>query len=300
MADALPKAHVKQYAVDLHVHSKFSVRPSQWILQKLGCAESYALPQDIYAIAKARGMNYVTITDHNTINGSLEIAHLPETFISEEITTYFPEDNCKIHVLAWGITEKQHADISALRENIYDLVRYLIGNNIAHACAHALADMNGKITPHHVERLFLLFKVFELNGARHPVQNKVLRAMIDSLSPQRINDLEEKYNFDALPAQPWKKHFVAGSDDHSSCDIARSSTTVAVSRENPQARELLLAVMRGDTQVNSLDSTPDAFAHNLYSIGYQFYKKHFGVAEYLNSSLTLRFMENMLAGLPAG
>ncbi|MGE4505914.1 MAG: PHP domain-containing protein, partial [Desulfovibrionaceae bacterium] len=77
------------FKVDLHAHSKYSTRPSQWILQKIGCAESYTDPRLLYATARARGMDLVTITDHNTLAGSLEIAHLPGTFVSEEITTYF-------------------------------------------------------------------------------------------------------------------------------------------------------------------------------------------------------------------
>jgi len=85
--------------VDLHVHSKYSIRPSQWILQKLGCPECFTEPAEVYRIAKQRGMDLVTITDHNTISGSLDIAHLPGTFVSEEVTTYFPEDGCKAHVL---------------------------------------------------------------------------------------------------------------------------------------------------------------------------------------------------------
>jgi hypothetical protein len=55
-------------------------------------------------------MTHVTITDHNSIGGALEIAHLPGTFISEEVTSYFPEDGCKLHVLALDITEVQHGD----------------------------------------------------------------------------------------------------------------------------------------------------------------------------------------------
>ncbi len=47
------------------------------MLQKLGCAESYTDPRALYAIARERGMDLVTITDHNTLDGSLEIAHLP-------------------------------------------------------------------------------------------------------------------------------------------------------------------------------------------------------------------------------
>ena len=78
--------------IDLHVHSRFSTRPSQWVLQKLGCHECYTKPEELDAIAKKRGLDWVTITDHNNINGCLEIAHLPNTFISEEVTSYFPED----------------------------------------------------------------------------------------------------------------------------------------------------------------------------------------------------------------
>ncbi len=68
--------------VDLHVHSKFSKRPSQWILQKIGCPESFTEPTHLRDIAIRKGMSMVTITDHNTIEGILEIAHLPDTFIS--------------------------------------------------------------------------------------------------------------------------------------------------------------------------------------------------------------------------
>jgi predicted metal-dependent phosphoesterase TrpH len=93
--------------IDLHVHSKFSTRPSQWFLQKIGCPESFTDPFRLREIALERGMAMVTLTDHNTIKGVLEIAHLPDVFISEEVTTYFPEDGCKVHVLVFDISEQQ-------------------------------------------------------------------------------------------------------------------------------------------------------------------------------------------------
>ena len=103
--DSLSRSIIK---ADLHVHSKFSKRPTEWILQKIGCPESFTEPRQLYKIAKQRGMTLVTITDHNMIDGCLEIAHLPDTFISEEVTAYFPEDQCKVHVLVYNITEKIH------------------------------------------------------------------------------------------------------------------------------------------------------------------------------------------------
>jgi hypothetical protein len=49
----------KQMKIDIHVHSKYSERPSQWILKKIGCPESFTEPLQIYRIAKERGMTHV-------------------------------------------------------------------------------------------------------------------------------------------------------------------------------------------------------------------------------------------------
>jgi len=85
-------------------------------------------------------MSLVTITDHNSIAGAMEIVHLPDTFLSEEVTTYFPEDRCKVHVLVFDITEGDHADIQHLRENIFELLPFLRKKGIHHAVAHPLFD----------------------------------------------------------------------------------------------------------------------------------------------------------------
>lgn len=292
------------YRVDMHVHSRHSTCPSQWILQKIGCGESYTPPRKIYDIARARGMDYVTITDHDTIDGALEIAHLPQTFISEEISAYFPDDKCEIHVLAWNISEAQHGEITRLRTNIYDLVPYLRGQGIAHACAHPLCAANNRLTHNHVEQLLLLFGVLECNGARNNVQNEALRRIVEALTPETITAMEHRHGFEAIVPQPWRKAFVAGSDDHSSCNIARSSTTVFVPREEvgrsgyASTEALLRGVMGGNTRPCCIPATPLGFAHNLYAIGYQFYKNSTGLAQDINNSTVLRFAENMLTGLP--
>ena len=292
------------FCVDLHVHSCHSTCPSQWILQKIGCGESYTPPRKIYDIARARGMNYVTITDHDTISGALEIAHLPQVFISEEISAFFPDDKCEVHVLAWNITEAQHREISRLRHNIFELVPYLMGQGIAHACAHPLCAANNRLTIEHVEQLILLFSVFELNGARNNVQNEALRKIVSALSPESTARMEEKHGFSAIVSKPWLKSFVAGSDDHSSCNIARSSTGIEVPRAGvgrsgyaPTAA-LMRSVMEGKTSPRVIPATPLGFAHNLYAIGFQFYKNSTGLAQDINNSTVLRFAENMLTGQP--
>ena len=170
---------------DLHVHSRHSTRPSQWFLQKIGCPESFTEPLHLYHIARRRGMTLVTITDHNKIEGALEIAHLPGTFISEEVTSYFPEDGCKVHVLVYNITEAQHADIQRLRTNIFELVGYLQQAAITCAVAHPLYAVNDRLTPDHFEKLLLLFRIFELNGDSNPDSNRCLEEIAHAPDARR-------------------------------------------------------------------------------------------------------------------
>jgi glycosyltransferase involved in cell wall biosynthesis len=56
---------------DLNIHSKYSNHPAEWFLQRLGASESYTEPEFIYQLAKERGMDFVTVTDHNRIDASL-------------------------------------------------------------------------------------------------------------------------------------------------------------------------------------------------------------------------------------
>src|SRR3954451_612790 len=111
--------HAPQIKIDLHVHSSFSDRPYSWFLRSSQAAECYTSPATVYATAKARGMNLVTLCDHDTIDGALELRALgDDTFISEEVSARFPEDGCIVHTIAFDISEAQHAEIQALRANI--------------------------------------------------------------------------------------------------------------------------------------------------------------------------------------
>jgi glycosyltransferase involved in cell wall biosynthesis len=276
---------------DLHVHSCHSKRPSEWILRKIGCAESYTDPFRLYQIAVQRGMDLVTITDHNTINGSLEIAHLDNTFISEEITTYFPADRCKLHVLAYDITEVHHDEITRLRENVYDLVAYLNQEQIVHVVAHPMYAVNDRLTLEHFEQLLVLFKNFEVNGTRDNYQSHVLRTILLSLTQEKIEHLAEKHHLTPSDADPWRKHLTGGSDDHSSVNIASKYTEVAGATG---VADFLAGIAQNRASVGGWEATPKAMAHTFYSIAYQFYKSKFSLGRYVNKEVLLRFAERSL------
>jgi glycosyltransferase involved in cell wall biosynthesis len=276
---------------DLHVHSKYSKRPSEWVLQKIGCAESYTEPEKLYQLAKQRGMDLVTITDHNTLAGSLEIAHLESTFVSEEITTYFPEDRCKIHVLAFDINENQHKDVYRLRENIYDLASYLDQEGVAHALAHPMFSINGRLTINHFEQLLVLFKNFELNGAREGSQNRILVEVLGRLTEKDITLLADKHNLVPVAAEPWRKNLIGGSDDHSSLNIANMYTQT---EDASTVTSFLDGIARGRATARGKASEPKTMAHTLYSIAYQFYKTKFSMGRYVNEEPLLRFADHVL------
>lgn len=288
----VPMAGFK-FSVDMHVHSKFSTRPSQWILQKIGCPESFTEPLDLYNIARARGMDMVTITDHNTIDGALEIAHLPGTFISEEITTYFPEDKCKLHVLAYHISESQHDDIQRCRENLFDLVPYLREQGIVHVLAHPLFAVNDRLTPAHFEQALLLFDVFEENGTRDARQNKTLRDIITKLTPMDIERMSSTYGIKPHGDVPWEKGLTGGSDDHSSLNIARMYTRFT---GGPCINSVLDGVVDHTCAPAGTPATPRTMAHNLYGIGYQFYCSRTGnMRPEVSEHLCFRFLKSTLA-----
>ncbi len=277
--------------IDLHVHSKYSTRPSQWVLQKLNCPESFTEPMRIYEEAKRKGMGLVTISDHNRIEGALSIAHLPDTFISEEVTSYFPEDRCKVHVLVYDIDEAIHKELQRLRENVYDLVDYLRQENLHHAVAHPLFGVNDRITVPNFEKLLLLFRNFEINGARDAWQNDCLREIIPSLGEETLWRLAEKYNIDPGYTQPWRKNLIGGSDDHSALSIASTYTHVEGATN---LREFLDGLENGAARAVGASSTPRTMARTLYSIAYQYYKHRFSIDRFLDKDVSLKVIDRFL------
>ena len=214
--------------VDLHVHSRFSDRPSEWLLRRIGSAECYSTPQEVYTACRARGMQFVTLTDHDTIDGGLELAELPDTFISCEVTAAFPEDGCEVHVLVWGLDERQHQETQRLRRDLYALRDYLLEQRLAHAIAHPLWRVDERFSVGHFERLLVLFKTFEgLNGSRDPREGIVLRAVLANLTPQLLADLADRHGLEPHDPQPWRKHTTGGSDDHSGLYAASAWTETA-------------------------------------------------------------------------
>ena len=90
----------------MHCHSTASQESRLGVQRAVGLPECATPPQEVYELAKRRGMDFVTITDHDTIAGVLQIADRPDVFISEELTAHFRGEPQAVHVLCYGITAR--------------------------------------------------------------------------------------------------------------------------------------------------------------------------------------------------
>lgn len=274
--------------MDCHVHSWASDGPAITALGLIGMPECYSPPEKVYDQARARGMDLVTITDHDTIKGAMELVERGfQGFIpGEEVTVYFPEDRCKLHVLVWGLTPKQHDDIAALglRDDVYNFARWLREQNLAHSLAHPLYVQNGKLRREHIEKAALLFKCFELvNGAHSSIAVEPVRRFLDTLTPDRLDEYAARHGFEAIWPRAWEKGRSAGSDDHGLLNIGRTFTEVdpvggdgaGDARKVTDPHEFVRRIMAGQSRASGMAGHSALLAHQFTTVGANYFKSRF-------------------------
>jgi len=169
---------------DLHCHTRFSIFK---YFRRANTRDCYNAPEDVYRIAKERGMSYVTFTDHDSIDGALYLLNkhpdLTDFFIGEEVETYFPETGQRIHVGVWGLDEAQHREIQKLRRNIRELVPYLKSQRMILGVNHLFQNYRMKnVAGRYVAELIDMFDIYEvLNGAMASFHNKMVQQLVTAI-----------------------------------------------------------------------------------------------------------------------
>ncbi len=189
--------------VDMHCHSTASQLSKLGVQRALGLPECATPPEEVYELAKRRGMDFVTITDHDTIDGVLAIADYPDVFVSEELTAHFRGEPQAVHVLCYGITPEDHEWLQANRGDVELCAMYLCDQEIACALAHPYYAVGAPLSARHRRRLAELFEIWETrNGARARELNRPAAMYVATLDGTGIG----------------------GSDDHAGIDIGRTWT----------------------------------------------------------------------------
>jgi predicted metal-dependent phosphoesterase TrpH len=122
---------------DLHVHSCFSTQSGT--LRFLRSRDCYSTPLAVYQVAKRRGMDVVTLTDHDTIDGCLALldAHpVHDFFISEEVSCRWPGADLEVHLGVYGMTEALHRQLQPLRGNVFAVVDALKASDVFFSLNH--------------------------------------------------------------------------------------------------------------------------------------------------------------------
>ncbi len=253
---------------DLHVHSCFSTDSGNYALRRARLGESYTEPERVYRVARARGMDFVTISDHNTVEGALRIAHEERAFLSVEVTTRFPEDAAPLHVLVWGLTEEDHRDLQPFRPSVYELVAFLRERALAHCLAHPLYRMGPPLTAWHIERMMLLFSVWEgRNGARPEETNVIACRLAEIVTPAYLALLTERHDLE--PAHGGRIALSGGSDDHGAIDIGATWTCAP----GDSAAAFLAALQAGSARPEGAHGSAVKLAHAMAALAANAYRR---------------------------
>ncbi len=223
--------------VDMHCHSTASHFSKLGVQRSLGLPECATPPQEVYDLAKRRGMDFVTITDHDTIDGCLELADRPDCFVSEELTARFAGEPQAVHVLCYGITLGDHQWLQAHSGDVEACAAYLRERGIACALAHPFFNVAAPLTRRHRRRLAELFPIWEVrNGSRAAELNMPAAVYVETHGGTGIG----------------------GSDDHAGVDIGRTFTEVPAAA-TPE--EFLAHLRRGDAEAHGEQGSAAKWAH---------------------------------------
>ena len=177
---------------DLHVHSHHSHEILRYGRLKTPIQAASA-PAKIAQRAMDAGMDYIAITDHDTLDGCQQLLDEhpelgPRVITGEEVTTYCPNSGHELHLSVLGITRRQHSEIQSRRRDLIRLVSYLKREGILYVLNHPIWDAEGRRwSPSRLVELVRLvrdhFPVIEgRNGSVLPYQNRIASAIARRLS----------------------------------------------------------------------------------------------------------------------
>ncbi|MFZ3247153.1 MAG: PHP-associated domain-containing protein [Candidatus Acidiferrales bacterium] len=195
----------------MHIHTKFSGPCTTPFLSKI-CRESYSEPRTVYSLLRRRGMDLVTLTDHDSIEGAEQLRCHSDFFVSEELTCRMPS-GAEVHIGVYDITERQHVQLQRRRDDLIALLMYLTENRLLFSVNHVFSCLTGK-------REFDDFGWFRDYFPAIEARNGQMLA--------RQNEDSQRL------ARQWRKIQIGGSDAHASASAATAYTEVPGARNKEE------------------------------------------------------------------
>jgi predicted metal-dependent phosphoesterase TrpH len=169
------------------------------------CRESYNEPEAVYQTLKRRGMDLVTVTDHDSIEAAECLRRHPDFFLSEEVTCTTPSGT-EIHVGVYGIEDRHHVELQRRRADVPALAAYLNEQKILFSINHVFSSLTGRRTETDFAMFEQLFPAMETRNGHIPSMNNRSAARL---------------------AGDWQKAMIGGSDAHTLETLALTYTEIA-------------------------------------------------------------------------
>jgi predicted metal-dependent phosphoesterase TrpH len=226
---------------DLHVHTIHSGMCTVPVLNRI-CRESYNDPLEVYHLLKQRGMNLVTVTDHDSIDAVEQLRQYPDFFLSEEVSCRTSRGT-DLHVGVYGITERNHVELARRREDFPSFLAYCDEQQLLFSVNHVFSGLTGRRTEEDFQEFALRFPAVETRNGTMPAQANRCAAEF---------------------AQTTRKAVVAGSDGHTLAGLGRTYTEVAGARTTS---EYLDGLRRGHASVAGESGSYSKLTRAVWSIG---------------------------------
>jgi predicted metal-dependent phosphoesterase TrpH len=204
---------------DLHVHtihSGFCTVPG---LKRI-CLESFNEPLALYQRLKQRGMDLITVTDHDSIDAVEELRRYPDFFLSEEVTCTMPSGT-EMHAGVYGMRERDHIELRRRRSDVESLLAYAVESRLFVTVNHIYSSLTGSRT----EDDFAVF-ARDFHGV------ETINGQILACANRLAADFARRY----------AKPMVGGSDSHTLCGLGKTWTEVPGAAS---AAEFLAGLRRG-------------------------------------------------------
>jgi predicted metal-dependent phosphoesterase TrpH len=233
---------------DLHVHTLGSGMCTIPLLKRV-CRESYNEAGHVYETLKARGMDLVTVTDHDSIDAVEVLRRHSDFFLSEEVSCV-ASSGTRLHMGVYGIEERHHVELQRRRDDMESLLAYLEEQRLLFSINHVFSGLTGARKDEDFEEFADRFPAVEtLNGQMLAMANR------------------HAGNF-ALRAG---KAQVGGSDAHTMQSLGKTFTEVRGAR-NPQ--EFVEGLRQGRGVVAGDSGDYLRLTRAIWEIGCSFMREH--------------------------
>ena len=235
---------------DLHVHTIHSGMCTVPLLDRI-CRESYTDPHALYEALKRRGMDLVTVTDHDSIDAVEPLRPRRDFFLSEEVSCR-TRNGTRLHMGVYDIEERHHAELQRRRDDLPSLLAYLEEQDLLFSINHVFSGLTGPRADADFEEFAARFPAVETcNGQMIAAANRHAAAF----------------------AAKAGKIVLGGSDAHTLASLGRTYTEVPGARDR---QEFLSGLKQGRSLAAGESGDYWKLTRAIFEIGTELMREHRG------------------------